>query len=72
MLKNVSFSKFFPMCLYHSLGNLRIEKKKKVDFVSPVWEASGLCLVTKKVKDYSSKSMFVKSTTVNKRLDQKR
>lgn len=43
----------------------------KKDFVS-VWEDSGLCLVTKKIKDDGSKGMFVKSTTVNKRLDQKR
>lgn len=43
----------------------------KKDFVS-VWEDSGLCLVTKKIKDDRSKGMFVKSTTVNKRLDQKR
>ena len=42
----------------------------KKDFVS-VWEDSGLGLVTKKIKDDSSKGMFVKSTTVNKRLDQK-
>lgn len=43
----------------------------KKDFVS-VWEDSGLCLVTKKTKDDGSKGMFVKSTTVNKRLGQER
>lgn len=50
-------------------GKLKYGEGEK-DFVS-VWEDSGLGLVTKKIKDDSSKGMFAKSTTVNKRLDQK-
>lgn len=57
--------------LYHSPGNLRVEKKRN-GFYFISLGVSGLCLVTKKIKDYSSKGMFAKSTTLKKRLDQKR